>query len=491
MEQTPLGDVGWIGEGEWLEYTIEVDEVGAYNLELQLATNGGAGRTATVDFYQPGSDTPYASSGPVANPVTGGWTNFQPRTAEGIELQAGTQIVRVTFNGGSQDFREFTLELEETVDPNQQPVLETTLPAFIVDEDAPVVLNVSEAFSDPDTDDLTFTADGLPAGLSISENGLITGTAPTVNANTVSSVTVTATDTGGLSVDGSFDLTVADVPPVASGPIGEAGSVSVAQPDRATWFEVSFEVELENPSVVMGPMTLNGNQPATIRVQNVTSEGFEFKVDEWDYLDGGHIEETISWLAIEEGVHTLEGGQVVVAGIGSAAGSSSSISFGTDFGSAPVVLGQVTSAGQSQAVADRIDDVSATGFSVALDRQEAFNGAPHGSEAFSWIAIGKGGSAAEGLLVGSTGTGVSQNATTVNFGGSFSSDEFAFLADMQTENGGDPSVVRLASALMASGTSVFIEEEQSGDTELNHGGLEDVGYVAIELGSIFDQGNIA
>jgi serine protease len=58
---------------------------------------------------------------------------------------------------------------------------------------------------------LTFTASGLPAGLSISSSGLITGT-PTTAAT--STVTVTATDTTGASGSTSFSWTIS---PAAGG----------------------------------------------------------------------------------------------------------------------------------------------------------------------------------------------------------------------------------------------------------------------------------
>ena len=109
VEVTALGDVGWIDDGEWLEYTIEVPQAGLYDLDLLLATNGGAGRAATVDFFLPGATAPYASTGPVANPVTGGWTTFLHARRKLSILDAGTQIVRITFTGGSQDIRSFTL----------------------------------------------------------------------------------------------------------------------------------------------------------------------------------------------------------------------------------------------------------------------------------------------------------------------------------------------------------------------------------------------
>lgn len=87
-------------------------------------------------------------------------------------------------------------------------------------------------------------------------------------------------------------------------------------------------------------------------------------------------------------------------------------------------------------------------------------------------------------MVGSTGDTIGHLGGTIDFGGSFGADDFAFLADMQSEDGGDPSVTRLSS-LDASFATVFIEEETSQDTETNHV-TEEVGYLALLSGQIFD-----
>jgi len=654
VEQTAGGDIGWIAAGEWLEYTVDVPAAGAYDLELLLSTNGGSGRSATVDFYLPTASTPYATSGSIPNPDTGSWTNFQPRSAEGLTLQAGTQVVRVTFEGGSQDFQSFTL-IQQEVDENQAPTAGALADA-VANEGSEVSLDVSGSFSDPETDPLTFTALGLPAGLLISASGLITGTAPEVGADTDYPVTVTGTDPGGLSASASFTLTIEDVPPVGTGQtpfpgpdapvldgsltvaaanfdtggqnvswndnpgrdgshpqrtdtdvelvgatadigyvlpgewveytidvaeagtyqlslnaktpiggnsiavsiedgapiaafalpdsngasngfggtafgetaaievdlqagvqtlrftfdgapasngfildfrsftlnevadpvepevgaIGEAGSVTFSQSNSSEWFSVTFGEALDDPAVVMGPISYNGNQPATMRVRNVTDTGFEFQLDEWDYLNGGHIEETVGWLAIEAGAHTLANGQVVQAGTTPVGNGAASIDFGSAFGSAPVVLAQVASDNDPDAVTDRIDNVTSTGFDVALDNEES-NSGTHGSEALSWIAVSTGGSASEGSLAGKTGDVVTHQQTSIDFGSPFG-NAFVFLADMQTEDGNDPATVRLNSLTDAEAI-IFLEEEASADSETNHT-TEDVGWYALDAGSI-------
>ncbi|WP_128636333.1 beta strand repeat-containing protein [Bradyrhizobium lupini] len=80
-----------------------------------------------------------------------------------------------------------------------------------------VSLNVAGNFSDPDAgDSLTFTATGLPPGLSISAAGIITGTIDrSASVSGPYFVTVTATDLAGAQASRSFTWAVANPAPVA------------------------------------------------------------------------------------------------------------------------------------------------------------------------------------------------------------------------------------------------------------------------------------
>src|SRR6056297_2498672 len=84
----------------------------------------------------------------------------------------------------------------------------------------------------------------------------------------------------------------------------EAGQITVFQENASEWHSVSFAQNIEDARVVMGPLSFNGSEPATVRVRNVSEQGFEFQIDEWEYLDGFHLTETVSWLAMSEGTHT-------------------------------------------------------------------------------------------------------------------------------------------------------------------------------------------
>jgi hypothetical protein len=74
---------------------------------------------------------------------------------------------------------------------------------------------------------------------------------------------------------------------------------------RNTWQTVTFDVPFaQGKKVVVIPMTQTyvGSQTPGLRLQNVTSSGFEIRFDEVvgtaaDLSDGNHIPETVGWVA--------------------------------------------------------------------------------------------------------------------------------------------------------------------------------------------------
>jgi large repetitive protein len=111
-----------------------------------------------------------------------------------------------------------TATVTVTVSPvNDAPVVAPLAPQNNVDA-AVVSVPVAANFSDVDGDALTFTATGLPAGLTISAAGVISGT---INQNAsqpnggIYSVTVTASDGKGGTVTSTFVWTVTNPGPVA------------------------------------------------------------------------------------------------------------------------------------------------------------------------------------------------------------------------------------------------------------------------------------
>ncbi|MEL6219323.1 MAG: hypothetical protein AAFR79_12795, partial [Pseudomonadota bacterium] len=95
--------------------------------------------------------------------------------------------------------------------------------------------------------------------------------------------------------------------------IGEAGGIEIAARSEADWHRVDFANPIDD-AVVVATASENGADPFVLAVRGVTETGFEVKLDEWDYLDGRHGLETVSWVAVSEGTHTLSDGRVLQAG---------------------------------------------------------------------------------------------------------------------------------------------------------------------------------
>ncbi len=272
-------------------------------------------------------------------------------------------------------------------------------------------------------------------------------------------------------------------PPKALDLIGEAGVVAVDQDSAGNWHTVNFAESLDNPSVVMTAMSANSSEPFTIWVRNVSDDGFEFQIDEWDYQDGRHGFESIGWFAVESGVHTLADGRTMAAGSAAVGSSKGSVAFGDlSFPDTPAIFAQVVSDNTKFAVNDRIMDVNSSGFSVRLEQQEAQVGKIL-NELLDWIAVGHGGASAGSPLVGETGNVVTHRGTTIDLSGALRTDELVFLTDMQTRDGADSATVQTM-ALDAETVTIRIAEETSRDTETAHT-TENVAYLGIELGKIY------
>lgn len=88
-------DIGWITPGEWLEYTVDVTSAGTYTTEIRYAADGYGG-TMHIEFG--GID----KTGPIELSDSGGWQTWQTITKR-VELDAGTQVMRLAFDTGSAD----------------------------------------------------------------------------------------------------------------------------------------------------------------------------------------------------------------------------------------------------------------------------------------------------------------------------------------------------------------------------------------------------
>ncbi|WP_269752097.1 PKD domain-containing protein [Thiocapsa bogorovii] len=245
------------------------------------------------------------------------------------------------------------------------------------------------------------------------------------------------------------------------------------------WQWVEFGRSFVDPVVVANPPSFNGSEPVVVRISGIESDGFWVRIQEWDYLDGKHAFETVTYVAMEKGSHVLPSGERIEAGTLTQSGRwYSSFGFAEAFPTVPVVFASVSSVNDAKAVSARVRDITAQGFRLRLDEQESFT-AGHGAESISYIAWQPSKGTVDGLqfAVGIKANAVTDQPSTLSFGAGFTETP-VFLADMQTANGGDPTALRHAN-LSASDVELRAEEEQSKDAETNHV-AESVGWAVFQ-----------
>lgn len=245
--------------------------------------------------------------------------------------------------------------------------------------------------------------------------------------------------------------------------IVQSGTVTAQQANATSFTRIDFDQAMIDPVVVMGPVSSNGGDPTTLRILEIDQGGFEFQIDDFDYLGAFHVAETMSWVAVERGVHVLSDGAIIEAGTASVSNAAQAVDLSGAFTSGEVaVVAQATTANDASAVTDRISDVDENGFVVRLQEQELSDGLL-AAEDVDWVAFSTGDflDFEASVYVNA----LDEQADTFSFL-SRGSDE-AFLADMQSFRGGDTAVLRYDD-LSNSEVTLRVEEERSRENEINH-----------------------
>lgn len=87
--------VGWIAAGEWLEYSVDVQNAGTYSVDIRYASgnpNGGG----PMHFELDGETI----SNSISFSTTSNWGTWTTKTVTGIPLTGGEHILRVAVDGG-------------------------------------------------------------------------------------------------------------------------------------------------------------------------------------------------------------------------------------------------------------------------------------------------------------------------------------------------------------------------------------------------------
>lgn len=493
-----FGD-GDSGNGATASHTYSI--AGTYTATLQVTADTGAIAIATTSITV--EDPPI-----VLNP---------PTAVISSTSASGEAPLNVTFNGadsttgngsiisydwdlgdGTKAIGTTASHIYSTAGTYHVTLLVTDEKGLTDTESTPIVVTEATVINEPPTASfsstptegttpLTILFDGSPStdydGIVVGYNWNFgdgtTGSGQTVQHTYTTAATYTVTlqvvdDLGAKSTISSKTITVDEAQPdiILNYEIGELALTS-------DWVKVSFENSFTNPAVFISPPSYNGKDPVLTRVRNVTSTGFEVRLQEYQYLDDTHALETVNFIVLEQGITILPDGGFIEVGSFNAKTNKQTIPFKQSFPAPPVVLTNVFTMNENDAVIHKAFDITNTGFVSLLQEQQSTKN-KHVDESVAYLAWSKGEYLIDTLAFKVTvhPVGVTHEPTTIQFSADTKSPPF-FYVEQQTLNGGDTAAIRITQITSNSAT-LFLEEEQSKDSETNHI-AENFGYILITL----------
>jgi endoglucanase len=113
-------NVGWTETGEWLQYTVQVEEEGYYTLRLRTASENANGK---VSFRSNRLKITHS----IDLPNTGGWQSWQTVAVEDVYLRAGSNVIRLLVDNGGFNISHFEFVRQEGPHSDQPQLMEGSI----------------------------------------------------------------------------------------------------------------------------------------------------------------------------------------------------------------------------------------------------------------------------------------------------------------------------------------------------------------------------
>ena len=261
---------------------------------------------------------------------------------------------------------------------------------------------------------------------------------------------------------------------------GEIGTLTRGGFGDGEVVRIDFDKPLDDAIIHLSSTNQGGNE-FSLRVVSVDRDGFEFILEEWEDEDGPHpATETINWIAVEPGVHTLPDGRIIEAGLTTATDAASAVTFAGGHTDTPVVLTNVMSDNDADVVDSDPFNVTSAGFDVQLQEGSLSDGTNTGEDV-GWIAISTGGDGTSGYASIHEGLGTANSGFAL--GGALT--DGAVFGETQSMNDEEAGNVVISNGSIdgdpATITAKF--DEETGNGESAHPD-ETLGLVGFELGQL-------
>ncbi|MEM7589399.1 MAG: DUF4215 domain-containing protein, partial [Myxococcota bacterium] len=245
---------------------------------------------------------------------------------------------------------------------------------------------------------------------------------------------------------------------------------------------ISLSRNYQNPVVFLSPLSYNETDVAVPRITWVGGDSFDVYIQEAEYLDGNHTNETLFYMVLEKGLWQLENDAIVqvdtvntdrISQNTAKKGTAKQITLDSTFTQRPSILTQVQTLNDSQFVATRHKHLSDTVFEISMNHQES-NKNPHAQETIGWVAMQNGQDTWSFINYEvATQPLFKHQWKSLNLTDAFTANALVF-ASLSSINGGDPSFLRYQ--LNLPNVHMRIQEDQSRDNETSHTN-EDISFI--------------
>ena len=253
--------VGWNSTGEWLEYSIDVETAGLYDLSFRYASgnsNGGGPFHFEVDGN--------IISPSIVMQTTGDWDSWSTKNVSNIELRQGEQILRLFIDEGEFNIGEmiFSYASPLTYSP---PVADAGENVTVILPETSATLNGSLS-NDPEGQSITYNWEQIygPSNISFTNNSIVS---PEISnlIEGVYKIKLTVSD-------GSYNA-FDDVLVIVSETGNSAPSISITSPNEGTSFEEGTDINITTTvSDLDGTVTLVEFYDGTEKIGEDTSDPF-------------------------------------------------------------------------------------------------------------------------------------------------------------------------------------------------------------------------